>query len=43
MPEGLSPRHAPLAANAAFTWCQFILDTLVKVRHSGISHRGRLG
>ena len=25
---GLRPRHAHLAVNAAFTWCQLILDTL---------------
>jgi len=27
-PAGLSRRHAHLAVNAAFTWCQLILDTL---------------
>jgi len=27
-PVGLRPRHAHLAVNAAFTWCQLILDTL---------------
>jgi hypothetical protein len=25
---GLSNRHAHLAVNAAFTWCQLMLDTL---------------
>jgi hypothetical protein len=25
---GLRPRHAHLAVNAAFTWCQLMLDTL---------------
>lgn len=28
-PVGLGPRHAHLAVNAAFTWCQLMLDTLV--------------
>lgn len=27
-PAGLGARHAHLAVNAAFTWCQLILDTL---------------
>ena len=27
-PAGLGPRHAHLAVNAAFTWCQLMLDTL---------------
>ncbi|MET8361329.1 abortive infection family protein [Micromonospora sp. NPDC005171] len=27
-PVGLGPRHARLAVNAAFTWCQLMLDTL---------------
>jgi hypothetical protein len=27
-PVGLGPRHAHLAVNAAFTWCQLMLDTL---------------
>jgi hypothetical protein len=27
-PVGLAPRHAHLAVNAAFTWCQLLLDTL---------------
>lgn len=27
-PVGLSARHAHLAVNAAFTWCQLVLDTL---------------
>ncbi|MCZ4590425.1 abortive infection family protein [Rhodococcus opacus] len=27
-PKGLGPRHAHLAANAAFLWCQLMLDTL---------------
>src|SRR5581483_7458663 len=26
---GLRPRHAHLAVNAAITWCQLMLDTLV--------------
>jgi hypothetical protein len=26
---GLGPRHAHLAVNAAFMWCQLLLDTLV--------------
>ena len=29
VPAGLGIRHAHLAVNAAFTWCQLILDTLV--------------
>jgi hypothetical protein len=28
VPVGLGPRHAHLAVNAAFTWCQLMLDTL---------------
>ena len=28
MPTGLGPRHAHLAANAAYLWCQLMLDTL---------------
>jgi hypothetical protein len=28
VPVGLAPRHAHLAVNAAFTWCQLMLDTL---------------
>ena len=28
VPVGLSARHAHLAVNAAFTWCQLVLDTL---------------
>jgi Abortive infection C-terminus len=27
-PSGLGARHAHLAVNAAFTWCQLMLDTL---------------
>jgi hypothetical protein len=27
-PVGLGARHAHLAVNAAFTWCQLMLDTL---------------
>jgi hypothetical protein len=29
---GLSTRHAHLAVNAAFTWCQLMLDTLADER-----------
>lgn len=28
LPPGLAPRHARLAANAAITWCELMLDTL---------------
>jgi hypothetical protein len=28
VPVGLAPRHAHLAVNAAFAWCQLMLDTL---------------
>ncbi|MDF2710347.1 MAG: hypothetical protein K0R62_5999 [Nonomuraea muscovyensis] len=28
VPVGLGPRHSHLAVNAAFTWCQLVLDTL---------------
>lgn len=33
-PVGLGPRHAHLAVNAAFTWCQLMLDTLADPRAS---------
>jgi len=31
-PSGLGARHAHLAVNAAFTWCQLMLDTLADPR-----------
>ena len=32
---GLRPGHAHLAVNAAFTWCQLMLDTLADREHPG--------
>jgi hypothetical protein len=34
-PVGLGPRHAHLAVDAAFTWCQLMLDTLADPKTPG--------
>jgi hypothetical protein len=34
-PVGLGARHAHLAVNAAFTWCQLMLDTLADPKPLG--------
>ncbi|QXU56521.1 abortive infection family protein (plasmid) [Rhodococcus ruber] len=31
-PTGLGPRHGHLAVNAAYLWCQLMLDTLADPR-----------